>query len=253
MKLLNKDEFIANEIKFYFIKNNVEEGDKLPSEREMSEKFGVQRATVRSAYKILEEEGIIEICERRGRFMGHPRIVNHLDGIQSFSDKLNDMGLTTENKLISFELTEVDKELCKKIRLPIGTSVYKITRVRKAITSHEVVPVAIEYSYIPEEVAPKLIKYDLEECSLFDLLINKYDQVPNSEEQSIEVVYANDFESKNLNVDTMTALVKKNGITYDKDKKVIQYLHSVMNKEWVMFEETDPVIKDKMREGLYGL
>lgn len=61
MKLLNKDEFIANEIKYYFIKNNIKEGDKLPSERELADVFGVQRATVRAAYNILEEEGIIGI------------------------------------------------------------------------------------------------------------------------------------------------------------------------------------------------
>ena len=34
MKLLHKDEFIANEIKFYFIKNKIKEGEKLPSERD---------------------------------------------------------------------------------------------------------------------------------------------------------------------------------------------------------------------------
>ena len=43
MKLLNKDEFIANEIHYYFIKNDLQEGDKLPSERSFAEMFGVAR------------------------------------------------------------------------------------------------------------------------------------------------------------------------------------------------------------------
>lgn len=38
MKLLNKDELIANELKLYFIKNNIKEGEKFPSEREIAEK-----------------------------------------------------------------------------------------------------------------------------------------------------------------------------------------------------------------------
>ena len=37
MKLFNKDEFIANEIKFYLLKNKTKEGEKLPSERELAE------------------------------------------------------------------------------------------------------------------------------------------------------------------------------------------------------------------------
>lgn len=88
MKLLNKDELIANELKLYFIKNNIKEGEKFPSEREIAEKYGAQRATVRSAYKILEEEGIVEIRERSGRYMSHPRIVTNLNEIKSFKKKL---------------------------------------------------------------------------------------------------------------------------------------------------------------------
>ena len=67
MKLFNKDEFIANEIKFYLLKNKTKEGEKLPSERELAEIFDAQRATIRNALTVLEEEGIIEKKERSGR------------------------------------------------------------------------------------------------------------------------------------------------------------------------------------------
>lgn len=74
MKLMNKDEFIAYELKFYFMKNKLKEGEKLPSERDLAEQFGVQRATVRSAYKLLEDEGIIECRERSGNYIAHRRM-----------------------------------------------------------------------------------------------------------------------------------------------------------------------------------
>ena len=54
MKLFNKDEFIANEIKFYLLKNKTKEGEKLPSERELAEIFDAQRATIRNALTVLE-------------------------------------------------------------------------------------------------------------------------------------------------------------------------------------------------------
>ena len=93
-----------------FIERKYKEGDKLPSERELAEQFGVQRATIREAYHILEEEGIIEIRERSGRYMGHNRIKSNLQEIKSFKDKLNDIGLEVKNKLISFEIIELDKD-----------------------------------------------------------------------------------------------------------------------------------------------
>ncbi len=236
MKLLNKDELIANELKLYFIKNNIGEGEKLPSEREVAEKYGVQRATVRSAYKILEEEGIVEIRERSGRYMGHPRIVTNLNEIKSFREKVSDIGSKVENQLLSFELIEIDKDLYKKIKLPIGTEVYKITRVRKVESEKGIIPIAIEYAYVPENIAPKLIRQNLED-SLFQILREIYGIVPAKEEQLIEIVYADDFESKILKLDKMTAVAKKTGIIYDKDGNVIQYLHSIMNKEWVEFRK----------------
>lgn len=236
MKLLNKDELIANELKLYFIKNNIGEGEKLPSEREVAEKYGVQRATVRSAYKILEEEGIVEIRERSGRYMGHPRIVTNLNEIKSFRENVSDIGSKVENQLLSFELIEIDKDLYKKIKLPIGTEVYKITRVRKVESEKGIIPIAIEYAYVPENIAPKLIRQNLED-SLFQILREIYGIVPAKEEQLIEIVYADDFESKILKLDKMTAVAKKTGIIYDKDGNVIQYLHSIMNKEWVEFRK----------------
>ena len=254
MKLLNKDEFIANEIHYYFIKNDLQEGDKLPSERSFAEMFGVQRATVRAAYKILEEEGVIEIRERCGRYVGHSRIRTNLQEVKSFSEKMHEIGMKTENKLLAFEAVEVDKELSKKIKLSIGTPVYKITRVRKALRENGVVPVSIEYSYIPENLAPKLMRYDLEDRSLFDILLKEYGRQPQKDDQIIEIVYANEFEAKTLKVDQMTALVKKSGITYDKDGNVLQYLHSVMNKEWVQFKQGNERIEKKIDEVLkHGL
>lgn len=253
MKLLNKDEFIANEIKYYLISKKLEEGDKLPSERELSEIFGVQRATVRVAYQLLEEEGLIEIRERSGRYMGHPRIMSNLQEIKSFSDKLSDIGFEINNKLISFERTEVDKELSKKIKLSIGTIVYKIIRVRNILHRDSERPISIEYAYIPESIAPKLYKYDLEENSLFKILKDEYMIAPYREEQTVEIVYADDFEAKTLKVNKLNALVKKSGITYDSDDNVLQYLHSVMNKEWVEFEKGNEIIEKKVKENAYGL
>lgn len=251
MKLLNKDEFIANEMKYYFIRNHVKEGEKLPSERDLSKFFGVQRATVRAACEILEEEGIISIKERTGRYLGHSRITINLQEIKSFSDEMSEIGVGMESKLLAYNFLEVDKELSRKMKLPIGTPVNKIIRVRKAVWGEKVVPVAIEYAYIPEEMAPKLMKYDLEENSLFAILSKEYGRIPKRDAQIIEIVYANEFESNTLKVDKLTALVKKSGITYDKDDNVLLYLHAIMNKEWLQYEQSNEIIEKKVNEVLH--
>ena len=72
-------------------------------------------------------------------------------------------------------------------------------------------------------------------------------------EDEIKDKYFQEKEEKMLNVDNMTALVLKRGLTFDRQGDVIQYIHAIMNKDWVSFYEEDPVIARKTREVLYAL
>ncbi|MDO4978144.1 MAG: GntR family transcriptional regulator [Eubacteriales bacterium] len=253
MRLRNKDEVLAEDMKFSFIKNHMKEGDRLPTERELCDKYEVQRATIRSAFKILEREGIVENRERSGRFMRHSRIPTSLNQVRSFSEIITDLGITPINKLIAFEVFELDETFSAKIHLPIGTEMYKLTRIRSVMHQEELLPIIIEYSYIPQAIAPKILKHDVEERSLFDILHSEYGKKPSLEKQKIEIIYANELEAKLLKVDQMTALVLKEGFTYSQDHELIQYVHVVMNKEWVSFEQKSPRIEAIIKEASHEL
>ena len=49
-------------------------GDKLPTENELMEKFGVSRITVRSAVKELEDAGIVVRVRAKGTFVSSDRV-----------------------------------------------------------------------------------------------------------------------------------------------------------------------------------
>lgn len=52
---------IVEQIKEAIVSGDLRPGDRLPSERELTEQFGVSRVTVRDALRILEASGLIEI------------------------------------------------------------------------------------------------------------------------------------------------------------------------------------------------
>lgn len=139
------------------------------------------------------------------------------------------------------------------MELPKNTLINKITRIRHVYHEGKKVPITIEYAYVPDRIAPRIIQHNLEERSLFEILSEEYNHQPDREEQKLEIVYANEKEEKMLNVDNMTALVLKRGLTFDRQGDVIQYIHAIMNKDWVSFYEEDPVIARKTREVLYAL
>jgi DNA-binding FadR family transcriptional regulator len=64
------NEVVAERIRQLIIDNNLKPGDRLPTEQELSERFGVSRVSTREATKALGFLGIIEAAPRRGLVVG---------------------------------------------------------------------------------------------------------------------------------------------------------------------------------------
>mgnify|MGYP006284590477 CR=1 FL=1 len=73
-------------------------GSRLPTEKEMAETLGLSRNTVSSAYRRLEQEGLIEATPGRGTFvMGHataPPVLGHTERIHRLFDLALEEALT---------------------------------------------------------------------------------------------------------------------------------------------------------------
>lgn len=244
MKLLNRDNIIAKEIKCMLHREGYEPGSRLPSERELAERFGVQRLTLRSALQSLIREGVIESRERSGYYVKPERIKINLNRFRPMK-----MG-ETENmrsELVSMERIELDKELSKKLELPLVTRVYRMKRIRYLVSEKGDEPVSIDRSYIPESIAPKLMKYDVEERPLYEILQKEYGIVPNRSVQKVGVVYANAEEAGQLGVSLMKPLVKQRGKIYSTENKFVEYSESVMKAEHFVFYKGNPIVEEKMQ------
>ena len=62
-------EQMADQIKERIFNGELQEGDQLPNETELAERFGVSRTVVREAMKRLEQEGFVEVQRGRGTFV----------------------------------------------------------------------------------------------------------------------------------------------------------------------------------------
>jgi GntR family transcriptional repressor for pyruvate dehydrogenase complex len=60
---------IVEQIKTLFLGDAIKEGDRLPTERELAEQFGVSRVTVRQALTVLHEMGLVESRPGGGTFV----------------------------------------------------------------------------------------------------------------------------------------------------------------------------------------
>ncbi len=64
-------EQLVQQIEQRVLSGELRPGDRLPSERELAEQFGVSRTAVREAVKTLHEKGLLDIQVGRGTFIKH--------------------------------------------------------------------------------------------------------------------------------------------------------------------------------------
>lgn len=88
-------------------------GDRLVSEREMSEQYGINRMTVRNALKKLQEEGVIETKRGSGNYVAKfPYVEEKLElgraGVYSLSAQIRQKGMKSSRKTLS--LTKIKSE-----------------------------------------------------------------------------------------------------------------------------------------------
>lgn len=114
MKALQKEnlsEQISERLRDYIIENGLRPGDKLPTEAELMQIFGVSRSSVREAMKLLQVSGVIDVKPGRGA------VVNSFDTSAAF-DKLSwGLHLVSDNDIF-LELLEA-RRLFESMVLPL--------------------------------------------------------------------------------------------------------------------------------------
>ena len=75
---------VASKIEEAILSKELSVGDKLPSEHELCNQFGVSRTSIREAVKILNTQGMVEVEKGRGIFVKNLSSQSVTDGILKF-------------------------------------------------------------------------------------------------------------------------------------------------------------------------
>jgi GntR family transcriptional regulator len=144
-------------------------GAALPSERELADRYGLARMTVRSEIERLTAEGLVYRLQGRGTFVSEPRVAQ-AGALSSFTEDMVARGLSPGSTVLSAEAAEADGFLAATLELAPGDPVFQLDRVRTADGD----PVAIEHAFLPLPRFAGIEDVDFAEASLFTVLSERF-------------------------------------------------------------------------------
>ena len=107
-------------------------GSQLPSEEELVRRYNVSRTTVRKAVQELERLGLIEIRRGRGTFVRPEKLSQEFTELTGFVEDMVALGLQPSARVLGTAPTAADESVARQLRVPIGTEVMQIRRLRMA-------------------------------------------------------------------------------------------------------------------------
>jgi len=213
-------------------------GDKIPSERELSEMLGISRMTARRAVENLIKHGLLERRSTQGTFVRQPEVMRMVG--REFSLGLTQMlettGAIASSRLLNFEIIPANQKISEKLDLRLGENIATLRRLRMVDST----PFCIETSYLPEKLVTGLCAEDFryEKSSLYTILRERYNIYVTHSDETLKISYATIDEASHLEVKPGSPILLMRSVVLDDQGRHIEYVKSVNHPDRVIFRST---------------
>ncbi len=194
-------------------RNKIELGDKLPTETELSERFSVNRMTVRKALDKLVVEEMVVRKRGQGTYLlaNTPKeFIYSLDITTGFFKDMSNYGLQPSSKTLKVEVIEANERTAALLDLNKDTRVIFMLRIFYANEE----PMMIEKNYMSYSEFKDLLYGDLRGLR-YPVLKAKYDIVPQHANQTFTAVICNQEEMNLFGFSELQACVELEFVVYD--------------------------------------
>ncbi|MEV0948523.1 GntR family transcriptional regulator [Rhodococcus sp. NPDC049939] len=176
-------------------------GDPLPSESELSKKFGVSRMTARQAVKSLEAEGLLYRVPGSGTYASGNETGRKVGILRSFTDEMAKRGVVVTSEVLFSDWVDLPPETAAELLLPPGSRAVRLVRVRLC----DGLPVALEKVTLSPRCS-FVLDYDLGTNSLYRLLEDR-GIIVSEARGTIAATIADDNDAEHLGIATGSPLL----------------------------------------------
>lgn len=199
-------------------------GDKLPTEAELGEQFGISRIVVREALADLVRSNLIYKIKGRGAFVSaRERDEDFVSTVLGFSDEMERKGRTVRTQVLTQELRAPTELEARSLGIAEGDAVVALKRLRSVDGELQLLVETV----VPADLAPGLHRVRLENRSLYDVLRRQYGLRIVRAERWIDAVLPDADTSQLLEMATPEALLRIESIAYGANGRPIEHYRAL--------------------------
>jgi len=221
-------------------------GDKVYSETDLKEKFNVSSTTVVKALNELVGEGYLERIQGRGSFVTSPKLKRTPLNL-SITDELRGKGIDLQTNLLSIEEV-IEPEISSTLKREPNTILCKVERQRYIQNKGVNEPIAIQTSYIPNDlISVQDLKLLEREDSLYSVLYKTRELKPYraNESYSIHLINQKDL-AKLLDQKSGDPAFFVKRLTFNGDGIPFEYAESILR--WNRYTLDVELYEEKHRD-----
>ncbi|MBA2529905.1 MAG: GntR family transcriptional regulator [Euzebyales bacterium] len=193
----------------------------LPSERELAQRLGVARMTVRQAMDRLVRTGQVYRVQGSGSFRAQERFEQPLV-LTSFSEDMRARGLQPGARTLMQGLGPAPTWVARRLGLAAGAEVVRLERLRTANGE----PMALERCFVDAARAPGLADEDLSGRSLYATLRERYGIALGLAEQTVQATVCDASEAALLGVEEGAAGLEFERTSSDSQGRLVEHVRS---------------------------
>lgn len=195
-------------------------GSRLPSERALTQLYGLSRLTVQHAAAQLERAGLIVRRHGAGSFVADKLpAVPVSASLQAAMRSAAEIGRATTGRLVELAEAVPEPDVRQALRLRPRERVQRSVHVR----SREDGPVGVFTTCVPRDIASRIAAEDIEAHPML-LLLERHGVAPSWAEQTIGACAADRPTARLLGVRAGAPLVRLRRVVHDRNDRPVEHL-----------------------------
>ncbi len=207
--------------------------ERIPTEKELCEKFHVSRTTVRQAINELVNESLLKRSRGKGTFVAKQKLdERYIQHDIGFYQEMESKGLVVKTKVLDQVVISAPEDIASKLQINEDSKVIRIERLR----SVENEKLLLVVNYIPYDICPGLENENLNDTSLYGVLMEKYGLKIETGTRIIEAIPASDYDAYLLGIPKGSPLLLIRAISYMANGKPLEYFETKHRGDRCRFE-----------------